>query len=173
MTLCRQLLQPLPDQSTLELEAEQHLRMDFYISDPVIITFRSPGNSSSMQLCTVDGRVKQCHPDYQDRLRIVDNTFMLMDVLLSDSGIYTVKEKEGVTVRISNVTIKDVHHSWKWKEGYCTGFGHGSWAVGIGALIVGVLLGKFIPSPVSRRRESPHSHQEDKENGILLNGIKR
>ncbi|XP_076854940.1 uncharacterized protein LOC143509925 [Brachyhypopomus gauderio] len=167
MPLCRQLLQPLPDQSTLALEAGQHLRMDFHTSDPVIVTVRKHGNSSSMQVCTVDGRVKQCHPDYQDRVHIHDNTFVLMEVMPSDSGSYTVKEKEGITVSFFNVTVKGISQSYIWHTGYWAGFCHGATGFGVGMLVVGVLLAKFTLLPVFGRRELNPRRSNQEGNGLI------
>ena len=69
-----------------------------------------PDTLSTVQLCSVDGRQYQCLPEYQPRVLIVKNTFILMDVMPSDSGNYTVQEKDNTPVSISHVTVTGVYN---------------------------------------------------------------
>ncbi|XP_037387840.1 uncharacterized protein LOC108415185 isoform X2 [Pygocentrus nattereri] len=164
---CRQLLHLLPLESDLELDAGEHLELDLQISQPVIIMVARPAVLSTVQLCSVNGRQYQCLPEYQPRVLIVRNTFILMDMMPSDSGNYTVQEKDNTPVSISHVTVKGgksssiqiytpdtenrdykhifissvnvVEDSWIWKSAYEKGNSDGyQTGVGFGVLAVGV-----------------------------------
>ncbi|KAL7839080.1 hypothetical protein SRHO_G00257380 [Serrasalmus rhombeus] len=96
--------------SDLELDVGERLELDLQISQPVIIMVARPAVLSTVQLCSVDGRQYQCLPEYQPRVLIVRNTFILMDMMPSDSGNYTVQEKDNTPVSISHVTVKGVYN---------------------------------------------------------------
>ncbi|XP_036454008.1 uncharacterized protein LOC118826975 isoform X2 [Colossoma macropomum] len=102
----QQLLHLLPLESDLELDAGERLELDLQISQPVIIMVTRPDTPSTVQLCSVDGRQYQCLPEYQPRVLIIRNTFILMEMMPSDSGNYTVQEKDNTRVSISHVTVK-------------------------------------------------------------------
>ncbi|KAL7839059.1 hypothetical protein SRHO_G00257170 [Serrasalmus rhombeus] len=124
-----------------------------------------PAVLSTVQLCSVDGRQYQCLPEYQPRVLIVRNTFILMDMMPSDSGNYTVQEKDNTPVSISHVTVKVVEDSWIWKsayekgksDGYQTGVGFGALAVGVAALVIMIgvfFLGVFAAPQVRLQMDS-------------------
>ncbi|XP_037387841.1 uncharacterized protein LOC108415185 isoform X3 [Pygocentrus nattereri] len=192
---CRQLLHLLPLESDLELDAGEHLELDLQISQPVIIMVARPAVLSTVQLCSVNGRQYQCLPEYQPRVLIVRNTFILMDMMPSDSGNYTVQEKDNTPVSISHVTVKVVEDSWIWKsayekgnsDGYQTGVGFGVLAVGVAALVImiGVFFLGVFTAPQMRpqmdscvqmprgRDSSCRNLSEDEERGhsLALNGV--
>ncbi|KAL7839098.1 hypothetical protein SRHO_G00257560 [Serrasalmus rhombeus] len=154
-----------------------------------------PAVLSTVQLCSVDGRQYQCLPEYQPRVLIVRNTFILMDMMPSDSGNYTVQEKDNTPVSISHVTVKVVEDSWIWKsayekgksDGYQTGVGFGALAVGVAALVIMIgvfFLGMFAAPQVRLQMDScvqmPRGRDsscrnlsEDEERGhsLALNGV--
>ncbi|XP_036454009.1 uncharacterized protein LOC118826975 isoform X3 [Colossoma macropomum] len=156
----QQLLHLLPLESDLELDAGERLELDLQISQPVIIMVTRPDTPSTVQLCSVDGRQYQCLPEYQPRVLIIRNTFILMEMMPSDSGNYTVQEKDNTRVSISHVTVKAVQDSWVWKsawksayekgnsdgyqkgnsDGYQMGVGIGALAVGSAALVILIVV---------------------------------
>ncbi|KAI4892703.1 hypothetical protein NFI96_030910 [Prochilodus magdalenae] len=106
MTDSRQLLHLLPIKSEFELGAGGHLEVDLHVTEPVIILMTRPEGPSPVQLCSVDGRQHQCLPEYQRRVLIVNNSFVLMDVTPADRGIYTVQEKDNTAISVSHVTVR-------------------------------------------------------------------
>ncbi|XP_017543394.1 uncharacterized protein LOC108414970 isoform X1 [Pygocentrus nattereri] len=106
VVFCRQFLQLLTPEFPRELDTGDLLKMDLQISGTARILFTRTGNLSRLQLCSVDGRHHGCLPEYQKRVFIVGNTFILGNTVPSDSGIYTIQEEDGTSVSIWNVTIK-------------------------------------------------------------------
>ncbi|KAI4885123.1 hypothetical protein NFI96_011802, partial [Prochilodus magdalenae] len=106
MTDSRQLLHLLPIKSEFEPAAGEHLEVDLHVTEPVIIMMMRPEDPSPVQLCSVDGRQHQCLPEYQRRVLIVNNSFVLMDVTPADRGIYTVQEKDNTAISVSHVTVR-------------------------------------------------------------------
>ncbi|XP_036454020.1 uncharacterized protein LOC118826980 isoform X2 [Colossoma macropomum] len=137
---CRQILQLLTPESARELDAGDLLKVELQISGTARILFTRTGDLSRVQLCSVDGRHHKCVPEYQKRVFIVGNTFILMNMTLSDSGIYIIQEEDGTSVSIWNVTIKDVRQIQTCKDG----FGKVAVFFGSAMLVTGVLLGVFV-----------------------------
>ncbi|KAI4885124.1 hypothetical protein NFI96_011803, partial [Prochilodus magdalenae] len=106
MTDSRQLLHLLPIMSEFEPAAGGHLEVDLHVTEPVIILMTRPEGPPPVQLCSVDGRQHQCLPEYQRRVLIVNNSFVLMDVTPADRGIYTVQEKDNTAISVSHVTVR-------------------------------------------------------------------
>ncbi|KAL7836130.1 hypothetical protein AOLI_G00274140 [Acnodon oligacanthus] len=103
---CRHFLQLLPPEFACELVAGDLLKVDLQISGTTRILFTRTGNLSRVLLCSVDGRHHRCLPEYQKRIFIVGNTFILKNTVPSDSGIYTIQEEDGTSISIWNVTIQ-------------------------------------------------------------------
>ncbi|XP_066510074.1 uncharacterized protein [Hoplias malabaricus] len=102
---CLQFLQLLAPQLNYEKNAGENLELDMYIPEPVRIMLTKPGNSSPVQLCSVNGRHPQCLSEYQQRVLLVMNTFFLKELMPSDTGNYTIQEEDGTVVSISQVTV--------------------------------------------------------------------
>ncbi|XP_066510582.1 uncharacterized protein [Hoplias malabaricus] len=144
---CLQFLQLLPPKFSFERDAGEYLELDLYIYESVRIMLMKPGNTSPVLLCSVNGRQYQCLHEHQHRVRIIKNTFYLMNLMPSDCGNYTIEEEDGTLVstsylkvsgeKISNTlvlastetknpdfthffisTVNDVEQSWIWKNGY-------------------------------------------------------
>ncbi|XP_017543396.1 uncharacterized protein LOC108414970 isoform X2 [Pygocentrus nattereri] len=139
VVFCRQFLQLLTPEFPRELDTGDLLKMDLQISGTARILFTRTGNLSRLQLCSVDGRHHGCLPEYQKRVFIVGNTFILGNTVPSDSGIYTIQEEDGTSVSIWNVTIKDVRRIQTCQEG----FGKVAGIFGTVMLVIGVFLGVF------------------------------
>ncbi|XP_007239117.3 uncharacterized protein LOC103039251 isoform X1 [Astyanax mexicanus] len=164
MSQCRQFLQLLPPEDVFVRNAGDHLGLDLRIPDPVTVEFTGNGNSSTLEVCLVDGRRCQCHAEYEQRIHVVGNILFLMDLKPSDSGNYSIQNAADrtlvsssdvtVTERSSRVriptsperekhdpkhffisTVNDLQESWIWKEGYQKGIVSGALAAGIPQLV--------------------------------------
>ncbi|XP_007239118.3 uncharacterized protein LOC103039251 isoform X2 [Astyanax mexicanus] len=183
MSQCRQFLQLLPPEDVFVRNAGDHLGLDLRIPDPVTVEFTGNGNSSTLEVCLVDGRRCQCHAEYEQRIHVVGNILFLMDLKPSDSGNYSIQNAADRTlVSSSDVTVTDLQESWIWKEGYQKGIVSGALAAGIPQLVfivvfffigafVGPKLWPLLNSCAQNLRFTECSHQDprmDNERGILL-----
>ncbi|XP_036453782.1 uncharacterized protein LOC118826859 isoform X2 [Colossoma macropomum] len=181
--ICFQNLQPKPHNSSVKVTAGDPLILDLFTFHPVTLTFsRTDGGSvTPVQMCTVDGRSVRCNAGYRDRVSVCGNSILLRDVVSADSGVYTVREvKDGAAlIRTVWVTVKHAQQSWTWKDEYQQGLKIGALGFGIGALVLGVILGFYaVPRGLYlmdrcvqrlRRRDSSHVTQtEDVEKSVPL-----
>ncbi|XP_066510587.1 uncharacterized protein [Hoplias malabaricus] len=186
---CLQFLQLLPPKFSFERDAGEYLELDLYIYESVRIMLMKPGNTSPVLLCSVNGRQYQCLHEHQHRVRIIKNTFYLMNLMPSDCGNYTIEEEDGTLVSTSYLKVSDVEQSWIWKngyekgnndgyekgnnDGYQKGFWVGALGFGTGGVILGILamyvwplllyqVNKWV-QVLRRRKSSPVNQTEEKE----------
>ncbi|KAI4890721.1 hypothetical protein NFI96_024096 [Prochilodus magdalenae] len=139
MFQCRHFLQLLAPESACELDVGSHLRLDLQIYGPVQVWFTSR-SGSAVQLCSVSGRDVDCSPEYAKRVLVVGNTLLLMNLVPSDSGNYTVREEDGTLVSVLNMTVKDVQQCRTWMDE----FGTVTVLFGFAMLVLGVFLGPVV-----------------------------
>ncbi|XP_036454160.1 uncharacterized protein LOC118827053 [Colossoma macropomum] len=181
--ICFQNLQPKPHSSSVEVPAGDPLILDLFTFHPVTLMFsRTDGGSvTPVQMCTVNGRSVRCNAGYEDRVSVCGNSMVLRDVVSADSGVYTVREvNDGAAlIRTVSVTVKHAEQSWMWKDEYQQGLKIGALGFGIGALVLGVILGFYaVPRGLYlmdrcvqrlRRRDSSRVTQtEDVEKSVPL-----
>ncbi|KAG9261615.1 hypothetical protein AMEX_G25199 [Astyanax mexicanus] len=170
MFTCRESIQLVAPEYVSELDAGDRLEVDLHIPKAVVIEFTGFRNSSTVELCRVDGRLQQCLPGYQQRVLIIGNSFILTDMMPSNSGNYSVREEDHTLLSVSHVTVterssrvriptsserekndlkhffistvNDIRESWIWKEGYQKGNVDGyREGMGTGALAAGIYVG--------------------------------
>ncbi|KAL6466219.1 hypothetical protein MHYP_G00263520 [Metynnis hypsauchen] len=145
--ICFQNLQPNPHNSSVEVSAGGSLILELLTFHPVTLTFsRTDGGSvTPVQMCTVDGRSVLCNVGYEDRVSVCGNSMVLRDMVSADSGVYTVREvNDGAAlIQTVSVTVKYVQQSWMWENEYQQGLKTRALGFGIGALVLGVILGFF------------------------------
>ncbi|KAL7836124.1 hypothetical protein AOLI_G00274080 [Acnodon oligacanthus] len=101
-------LQIDPLSTTVQLESGESLFLKIEISDPVEVIYNSRDDSGhpSGQICTVDGRSLECHPEYTQRASLT-SVLELRNMIPSDSGDYSIVDKQKKEVNhIYTVTVK-------------------------------------------------------------------
>ncbi|XP_030641371.1 uncharacterized protein LOC115821708 [Chanos chanos] len=103
--------------SSLQLKTNESVRLNLFTSVPVevILTWTNSYDSEDVVICTVENHKPDCLPQYKTRVSVSDNTLVLNGVRPSDSGIYTVREKEtNEIINVYNISVSgnDSGDSW-------------------------------------------------------------
>ncbi|XP_066511546.1 uncharacterized protein [Hoplias malabaricus] len=104
--ICDVNLQILPSYTPLHVRANEPLLLKLDIPDTVAVMFNSTAGPSSGQICSVDGRLLDCKPEYKKRTSLT-SALELREVAPTDSGIYTVMDTLNTEpIHIYEVTIE-------------------------------------------------------------------
>lgn len=95
--------------SSVKLNPGEALVMDLPIPEPMEVMYK-PMDSAGLygvQICTVIQRSLQCEADYTLRTSLRYTNIILRDVNVSDSGLYTIRDKKNdEVIHIYTLVVK-------------------------------------------------------------------
>lgn len=83
--------------------ASKNLVLDLHMPGPIVVTYRSKDTPDQYAepVCAVDEDVLQCKAEYKQRAALSHGNLILEKVTLSESGVYTVWDKNNNEINLS------------------------------------------------------------------------
>ncbi|XP_046697932.1 uncharacterized protein LOC124380740 isoform X2 [Silurus meridionalis] len=96
--------------SSVELNPGEDLLMDLPVPQPLEVIYK-PKDSSGLygeQICTVAHQILQCKAEYTPRASLSYPNITLRDIVITDSGIYTIRDaKNDEDIHIYTLTVRE------------------------------------------------------------------